>query len=165
MKIFARVSEPIKPRARGVRAVAILYATILVILIVVQLFNFESYRTLLAELLGQPGGNSTSEILSGPIVTVELFALPFLLNMRVSKLMRIVSMALGWVVPVIALGLSLWLLFFPRQGMYESGIGQFMLISSGIISVLVSLGLGVLAVLASWGMWPLEHRKGLLTKK
>ena len=86
-----------QPRTKNSATVALLLAGILVIMAVGQLFSFEKFIPLI-ESYWLPGGHGTAVVVASLLVTAEVFALPFLLRMRLSTLMRIVSMVAGWLV-------------------------------------------------------------------
>lgn len=158
MSIFARVSEPTKPKTENVKSVALLYAGILTVLALMQLFNFTNFITLV-ESFWLPGGLPFAYFLSAFIVVAEVFALPFLLRMRISGLFRFVSMIFGWIVPAAWFKLSLWLLFTTNAVSNVGLLGTTFDLTPGWWSVLFSLAMGILAIWASWGMWPKLRKK------
>jgi hypothetical protein len=68
--------------------------------------------------------------------------------------MRIVSMVFGWVVPVIWLGLSLWVMVTTNAITNIGFVGTVLTLTPGWWALLFSLALAILSVWASWGMWP-----------
>lgn len=135
----------------SVKVGALVYATLLVLFAVSQLFGFEDFQ-LLVDSFWLPGGESFANFLAGFIVVVEVFALPFLLRMKVSPLMRVVSMVAGWLVPLIWLGLSLWLLFTINAVTNIGLLGTLFALEPSIGTVFVGVVLAALAIWVSLGM-------------
>ncbi len=146
-----------KPKSANVRSVAILYAGILVVFAVAQLFGFDEFQ-LLVQSFWLPGGAPFAHFIAAFIIVCEVFALPFLLNMRVSTAMRVVSMVLGWIVSVLWLAISLWLQLTTNAVSNIGFLGTHVHLMPGWWTVLFSIAIGILAVWSSWGMWPLVKR-------
>jgi len=160
MSMSAAVQSPVIPKTKNIKSIALLYAAILVVFAVGQLFGFEEFQ-LLVESFWLPGGKPLAFFLSGLIVVAEVFALPFLLNMRVSSVMRIISMVMSWIVPAVWLTVSLWLQLTTNAVTNIGLLGTHVSLMPGWWTVLFSVALSMLAIWASWGMWPW----GRLTKK
>lgn len=158
MSIFVKTSAPIKPKTKDAPFVAIMYAAIIVVFAVAQLFTFEEFITLV-ESYGLPGGVVFAHFLAAYLVTIEVFALPFLLRMRVSTAMRVVSMACGWLVALIWLGISLWLVFSVNSVGNVGFLGDVITLVPGWWAVFISVALVSLSAWSSWGMWPLSRKK------
>lgn len=157
MSILPTVTNPAPPRTRNIVTISLLYAVVLIAFAVTQLFSYPDFQ-LLVQSYWLPGGVPTAYLLSAVIVIAEVLALPFLLRMKVSSLFRILSMILGWVVPVLWLGISLWLLLSVNAVSNIGFLGTILVLTPGWWTVLISLALVTLASWASWGMWPLRHR-------
>lgn len=136
------------------------YATVLIVVVLCQLFSFDGLLKLFEEF-NLPGGSVIVNLMGGIIVVSEVFALPFLLQMRTSPLMRIVSMVFGWLVPVAWLKLSLWLMITNNSVSNIGFLGTLVDLTPGWWAVFICLALGIMAAWASWGMWPMERRKKL----
>lgn len=167
MKIFAQVSEPVKPKTSNIKPIAMFYAAILVVFAVAQLFSFEDFLRMFDgyEIFAN---EANTRLLSAIIVVAEIFALPFLLNMRVSKLMRVVSMVMGWLVASIWVGISGWLVL--STGTYDNVgfLGTVINLTPGWWALFIAINIGVLSAWVSWGMWPFagqRKRKRLPVKK
>jgi len=156
MSSIANVQSPIVPKTKNVRPIALLLAGILGVFVVAQLFGFDEFQ-LLVQSFWLPGGKPFAYFLSGFIVVAEVFALPFLLNMRISTLLRILSMILTWIVPAIWLTLSLWLQLTTNAVTNIGFLGTHIVLMPGWWTVLFSIALAMLAAWASWGMWPWGH--------
>lgn len=157
------LSEPAnEPRVQTAPQVALLFASILIMMVLAQLFEFENFVPLL-ERFELPGGFGMAVLVAGVIVVSEVFALPFLLRMRLSPLMRIASMICGWVAVTLWLLLTVWLnLTLP--GVETVGfLGTRIELPVGWWAVAFASALGVLCAWVSWGLWPTygprTHRK------
>jgi hypothetical protein len=158
MSIFAQATDAIKPKTKNIYTLAMLYAVILVAFAVSQLFTFEAFNTLLVSFW-LPGGARSAHVLAAMIVITEVFALPFLLRMRTSVAMRIVSMVCGWLVAVIWLFLTLWIILSINALSNVGFLGDIVHLTPGWWAVFCSSALGILAGWVSWGMWPYAKRK------
>jgi hypothetical protein len=107
MNILVKATPAKKARTKESQKIAYVYAAVLVILVVAQLFTFDKFLPLL-ENFALPGGVPISHLFGGLIVASEVLALPFLLGFKLSPLMRITSMALGWLAPLLWLILTVW---------------------------------------------------------
>ena len=155
---FVKASPPTKPKTKDSIKVAYFYAAILAILVLAQLFTFEKFFLLLEDF-GLPGGVPVAHLIGGIIVASEVLALPFLLRLSLSPLMRITSMVLGWVVPAAWFKLSVWHLISDSSAVNIGFLGTIVDLSPGWWSVLMSIAMGILAAWASWGLWPVKKRK------
>lgn len=145
-----------QPRTKNSATVALLLAGILVIMAVGQLFSFEKFIPLI-ESYWLPGGHGTAVVVASLLVTAEVFALPFLLRMRLSTLMRIVSMVAGWLVVAGWLKLAIWANVAANALSNIGFFGVHVMLPVGWWAVLFTLALGVLFVWAAWGLWPLKQ--------
>ena len=133
--------------------IAYAYAALLVIFAVCQLFTFDDFLKLLVSF-SLPGGDLIAWSLGCVVVVCEVFALPFLLRIRLRYQMRIISMVLGWIVPVLWLCLTAWL-NSTTNSIYNIGfLGTTFDIMPGLWAVYASVAMGIMAIWASWGLWP-----------
>lgn len=153
MSIFVSPTPAPKSRTKDIQKIALLYAGILVVMVVAQLFSFEEFLAVVASF-GYPGGESVAYLLAAFLVSAEVFALPFLLRMSLSTAFRWVSMVSGWLVATIWLVTSAWIV--QTNAVVESigFLGATIPITPGWWAVFMSLSFGILATWASWGMWP-----------
>ena len=161
MSMFTKTTLAKKPKTRESEAAAYIYSAILIVMVLCQLFNFNDFLTLL-ESFWLPGGTTAAYLLGGAIVVSEVFALPFLLGMKLSPLMRIISMILGWIVPLKWLGLALWLNLTVNAVSNIGFLGTTFKIIPGWWAVTFCIGLILLTAWSSWGMWPIitkRHKK------
>lgn len=154
--IFAQAEAAAEPKSEIVKRVAWVYAGILVVMAVAQLFGFEKFMPIIADYW-LPGGAGTVAFVAGVVVASEVFALPYLLRMRLSPLMRWFGLVCSFVVPLVWIGLSVGAL-----------AGESAIANGGILGAKVTVPLGAqlvvaigLLVLAAWsarGLAPLSQK-------
>lgn len=162
MRLLRAATRPAKAESNRAVQVALLLAVLLVIMSVGQLYEFEKFIPLI-EGFGVVGGHKTATLIAGLIVVSEVLALPFLLRMQVSPLMRVFSMILGWLAVMIWIVITLWLATTINTVTNVGLFGTKVDIPAGWWAACYSVALGVAAIWASWGMWPLakaKHRSG-----
>lgn len=96
-----------KPTTAAELAASIYLAFFFVVAALTQLFAFESYPDVV-QSYGLPLAAELALPLAALIVCLEVFAIPFLLWMSVSRLMHWVSFACGWLVLMYWLGVGIW---------------------------------------------------------
>jgi len=153
MKFIKKTTPAPKPRTKESRQIAYAYAIILIVLVLCQLFTFDKFLTLL-QGFAFPGGDITAHLVGSLIVISEVFALPFLLELKLSPLMRVVSMVFGWITPLVWLIMALWLIFAANSVTNIGLLGTVVDIVPGWWMVYISVALGTMAAWASWGLWP-----------
>lgn len=158
MSLFVQTTPPSAPKTENVRIVALVYAGFLVLMAVGQLYGFEKFIPLL-QSFWLPGGAVLATLLAGLIVTLEVFALPFLLRMQLSPLMRWVSMYAGISVACIWIFLSVWANVTDNVLDNIGLLGVKVSLPVGWWAVLLTMALFVLAVWSAWGMWPSSSQK------
>lgn len=129
MSIFVRTVTPVTPVSRTAFYASIFSAAVLVVAATAQLFAFEDFPAVLAGYL-LPGGYGSALLLAALLVTVEVLAVPYLLMMRLSPLMRGLSLVCGWLSCLIWLVLG-WL------GLIQGGVSN-----SGLLGTTVSVPFG-----------------------
>jgi hypothetical protein len=157
MTVFAKTTAAPEPKTRRAFHIALLYAVLLTGMALAQLYTFDEFIEIIPSL-SLPVGEALGYLIAPLIVVLEVFALPFLLRMRLSPAFRFVSMLFGWGVPLVWLAISLWLVVTAQPVVtigFLGGIGE---LAPGWWAVLVSVALGILAAWASWGMWPVARR-------
>jgi hypothetical protein len=153
MKLFVSATPAPEARTKNSRSISIFYAAILVSMIVAQLFTFEAFIEHLTTL-DMPGGRQAAYFLAAFVVVVELFALPFLLRMSLSPAFRYVSLVCGWLVSMLWLYISAWVVLFVPEASTIGFFGTVFDTYPGFWAVLMSLLFGVMAVWVTWGMAP-----------
>lgn len=153
-----KATEALKPRSESAKIAAWVYVAILVVMALGQLYAFEDFIPLIAEY-ELPGGDTMATFVAASLVVTEIFALPFLLRMYISPLMRWLSLVCSGVVAIIWTTLSL-LAYFSTIVITNSGLlGTKVSVPPGIVSIGLSGMLLVLAVYCAWGLWPVKARK------
>ena len=150
---LAHATPATKSKTTTAQNAALLLAGLLVVMAVGQLFAFEEFIPLI-ESFGMGGGTSSATVLATAIVVTEVFALPFLLRMTISPLMRIVSMLCGWAVVVLWLYITVFLNTTMNSVTNIGLLGTKIHLPVGWWAVCFVVALGILAAWAAWGMWP-----------
>ena len=147
-----------KPRSEITKNVALGYAVILVVMVILQLFSFEKFIPLMQDYR-LPGGHGTATLVACVIVFCEVFALPFLLRMRVSPLMRWFSLACGIIVPLLWTWLAVTVLMAENTLTNSGMLGTKLAVPAGAAQLILSLILFALAAYSTWGLWPTLRKK------
>lgn len=163
MSIFPHTTPAPTPKTKDASKIAIVYAVILVVLVVAQLFTFDDFLSLVGDF-GFPGGIRYAHFIAALLVASEVFALPFLLRMQLSPAFRWFSMILGWLVAIIWTKISIWLVIHEGIANNVGFLGTVVSLQPGWWAIFISIALGVLAAWASWGMWPYRRNAKRVTK-
>jgi len=126
-------------------------------MVVAQLFTFEDFPNLLGTMW-MSISDAWLPVVASVLVILEVFALPFLLGLRLSAVMRVVSMISGWVVIAVWFAISFGSIVTNTQT-DSALLGATVSLPTGWWEVLFCVALGVLAAWAAWGMWPLGRQK------
>ena len=148
---------PAEPKTNDASKIALVYAGVLIVMTVAQLFSFEKFIPLLDDF------GVSGYVVATLLVVCGVLALPFLLRMKLSIGFRWVSMVAGWVVAAMWVFLTILVnvgdFVVPNVGL----LGASITLLPGWWAVFVALALCVLAAWASWGLWPgspsLEKRR------
>ena len=152
MSILVKAVPAKAPKTSTSGQVALLYAALLVIMAVAQLFSFEDFLVYLNDLFAS---QTTVAYLTGSLLIVaQVFALPFLLRMTISPAFRALSMALGWLVAVAWFALSLYIVVSRAPVETIGFLGTVVNLIPGWWAVCVSFAFIILAAWSSWGLWP-----------
>ena len=152
---FATPTKALKPKTKDSEKIAYFYAGLLVIIVLCQLFTFDEFLKLIVSF-NLPGGEVMANFIGSLIVVSEVFALPFLLRIDLSPLMRIVSMVFSWVAAASWLKLSIWLIISDNLTSNFGLLGTLVHLSVGWWAVFFCLAMCVMAVWSSWGLWPIS---------
>lgn len=153
-KVVATNAE--KPRSKLSGNIAWAYAAVLTVMVVAQLFSFEKFIPTIADY-GLAGGHGTATLFASLIVISEVFALPFLLRMPLSPLMRWFSLLCGLFLAGLWVGLAI--VGASVIGLDNSGmLGTKVPIAGGAPQIFVALTLGVLAIWSVSGLWPIRKK-------
>lgn len=164
MNILVKTTAAKKAKTPDSQKITYAYAVVLIILVVAQLFTFDKFISLLADF-NLPGGVPIAHLFGGLFVVGGVLALPFLLGFKLSPLMRVFSMAMGWLIPPMWLFVTLWLVYSTNTATNVGFLGTAIKLMPGWWAVFVSIALGVLAAWSSWGLWPFESRSSVSNKK
>lgn len=158
MSIFVKAT--LAPTPKNVRAqyISLLYAAVLIIFALTQLYTFDTFIELIPAFR-LPFGDTLVYLIAPLIVVAEVFALPFLLRMRVSPAFRFLSIGFAWLVALLWLFISIWLMTTPSSVETIGFFGTLVDLIPGWWAVLFSGALVILAAWSSWGMWPVLSRK------
>lgn len=157
MSFFVQSTAAPESKTKNIKIVSIALAAVFVVLAVAQLYSYEDFPNVIASLW-LPGGRPLAALVAALIVTGEVLAIPFLLGMRLSHAMRIVSMAAGWLVILAWLKIAI-IINVSANAITNGGIlGATVPVIPGWWMVCLFVALGVLSAWASWGMWPLPAR-------
>ncbi len=157
MSVFPRSQPALAPRSKAATQAALLYAVILVVMALGQLFTFEKFLDLMVSFQ-LPFGTGSAYTVASLLVACEVFAVPFLLRMQLSPAFRVFSMVLGWVAAVLWLGMTFWLVLTSHAATTVGFLGSVGDLTPGWWAVFVSLSYGILAAWASWGLWPFARK-------
>lgn len=155
---FAKARAIKKPTQLATISASLYVALFFVVAAALQLFAFESFPGVI-ESYGSPFTGGLAPVLAAAIVCLEILAIPYLLWMKLSRLMRAVSLASG------CLALLYWLVI----GIWQS-ITDVEITNAGLFGAKVVLPQGwwlvsycvVLLVLMSYLTWSsrsLAHSK------
>lgn len=147
------------PRSGDSAKIAILYAAILTVFAVAQLFTFEKFLVYM-QSINLPFSEQANYAFVPVLIIAEVFAVPFLLRMQLSPAFRYFSMFLGLLAAALWIFLSFWIVLFGDQVGSVGFLGTVVTLVPGWWAIFLSLSLGTLAVWSSWGLWPgkIVHR-------
>ena len=147
-----------KAKTKDVTRIAIFYSVILVIFALCQLFTYEDFLQLMVSF-NLPGGTPFTYFLTSLLVVAEVFALPFLLRLPLSRAFRWFSLGCGWLVPIIWLFVTVVVAMNNSTADNIGFLGTVVSIMPGWWAVFISTAFFILAAWASWGLWPGKTRK------
>lgn len=153
MTFFVQPTFAPVPKTKDAQRIALMYAGILVVMVVAQLFTFEHFLVLMTSF-GFPGEAAYGYFWTAFLVTAEVLALPFLLRMPLSPAFRWVSIVSGWAAAAIWLKITILLVVLGGAITNVGFLGTVVDLVPGVWAILVSLVFVVCAVWATWGMWP-----------
>lgn len=157
MHFFVKATPAPQTQLSYIRFVSTYVAAFFATLAVTQLFSYETFPEIISSF-GLPLNEIGVKLVAALVVILEVFSIPFLLRMKLSPLMRLVSLKSGWVV------LIFWLLIGVWQNTVDFTIGNTGLFGSefilpcgwwtiSFVSVFI-----VLMVYSTVGLWPLQLR-------
>lgn len=158
MSIFVQSTPAPKPKSSRVSSIAILYAALLTIMALGQLYTFDDFVALIGTY-ALPLPNALVYVIAPLLVACEVGAIPFLLKMHLSPAFRFLSMILGWIVAGVWFLLTFWILISNASVSTIGFLGTAISLAPGVWALLLSIAFGILAAWASWGMWPIATKK------
>lgn len=144
-------------------AASIYLAFFFVIAALTQLFAFESYPDVIRGY-GLPMANEAALPVAALVVCLEVFAIPYLLWMRVSSLMHRVSVASGWLVLLYWLGIGVWQSIADFHIANAGLFGSKLLLPQGWWLVSYVTVLIILMTFVSWSSRHAKQRNSISTK-
>lgn len=158
MSILVKATPAPAPRTKESRQIALLYAGLLTVFVVAQLFTFDEFIELIPTFQ-LPLGEVLPYAIAPLLVAAEIFALPFLLGMAVSPAFRWLSMGCGWVAAGLWAFISIWVVSVHPNVETVGFLGTLVSPAPGWWAVCISIALCLLAVWTSWGLWPGRRKK------
>lgn len=158
MGIVVKAQAAPRPKSEAAKQVSLFYAAFITIMLVAQLFTFDTFIELIASY-DLPINMMFVAALPAVIVATELFALPFLLRMRISAAFRWVSMACGWLVALLWAAVTLYVAVSATQVETIGFFGTVIELIPGWWAVFVSLLFASMAAWSSWGLTPAANVK------
>lgn len=119
------------PRNRATSVTALVATAMLVAMLVAQLFGYEDLPAILSNLTVS-NDSRLFTVMAAVVVLAELLALPYLLGMYISKLLRVVSAAVGFGIASFWLLLSLTNAHVENSGLFSTTLE----LPGGIVSTL-----------------------------
>lgn len=155
MSGFAKATDAPKPKTDDAKKAAWLYAAVLAVVALVQLATFPTFVNVFVSL--HLGG-----FLAWLTVFSEIVAVPFLLEVRLSKAFRAFSLLCSWIAP------ALWIVVTLAALIQQPNVG--ILINTAAAPILpswwlffIALAFAFLTIWTSWGLWP--FRRGAPSKR
>jgi len=158
MSILPKAVQAKPARTAESKKVAWLYAIILDLMALFQILSFSRF-IMVIDSYWLPGGLPSSSFIAGALIGAELLAIPFLLRLKLSPAFRVFSMGLSWVVALAWLLLTLDAQITTNDLRNVGFLGGDIQLVPGWWAVCISVAFGVLAIWASWGLWPFKVAK------
>lgn len=145
-----RAQRYAKPVTTAELAASTYLAFFFMVAVLTQLFAFEAYPSVI-QSYGLPIADELALPLAALLVCLEVFAIPYLLWMRVSRLMHRLSFVCGWAVLCYWLGVGVWQSLVDFHIVNAGLFGAKLLLPQGWWLVSYCLILIVLMTYVSWG--------------
>lgn len=157
-KFFVDAVAAPQPKAKWVIPVSLGYAVVLTGMSLAQLFTLEDLIPIVNDYW-LPGGAGAASLFTCVVIVAQIFALPYLLRMTISPLLRIVGAVLSFVAPLMWLGVAIYALATNR--VLENGglLGEKVPIPADGLQVAGAVILIVLAAASAYGLFELGTRK------
>ena len=149
--------------SKSILQISILYAVILVVFAVAQLFTFDEFMAFMASTeMGLPVG--IVGLVVPLLIFSEVFGLAFLLRVPLSPAFRWVSMGLSVLAALLWVVISSWIVFGHKDVATVGFLGTVVDLIPGTWAVCISVGLLLLSVWSAWGLWPGKTRRATSPK-
>lgn len=159
MSFFVHSTPATPPKTPTTRKVALLIAAIYIVMALAQLFSFTRFSSVIYNMWLPAIDSVAASLLAALVVMAEVFMVPFLLGMRLSPAMRVLSMGLGWLVTIWWIVTLVWQNVTGSAPETSGLLGATVAVPAGWWSALFMLGIAVLVAWVSWGQWPVARRK------
>lgn len=143
---------PSEPKTKDSARAAQVYAGILVIIVTVWLLGFNHFVVALDSYDLPVSNNGLAAAIY--FVCLAILALPFLLRMKLSPAMRLVSMSAGLLTSLSWLGLSVWSTIYAHQIHHTALFAPALELPPGWWMITLAASIFVLSAWSSWGLWP-----------
>ncbi len=154
MKLFVQPTPAPEVKLMS-KVIALMYAAIIVIMLIAQLFTFEDFIKLF-ESFDFRGGSTLAYFVAASLVSAELLALPFLLRMSLSPAFRILSAGCGWIVALYWVAISVWVITMVPEATSVGLLGTVVDTGSGVFALLFSI---IFVAMAAWTSITLVSRR------
>lgn len=155
IETMQKVQASVHQRSSGLATIlAYAAAALITVMAVSQLFAYESMATALAVLLPD-GLTRSASVVTALIVILEVFALPYLLPVAVSRLAWLCALVMSWLVPLVWLAIMFVALGAGETALAVPVFGAKLDLDLGIVPVCLMLGL--LSVIAT--ITTIDHRQ------
>ena len=153
-----RATQPPKPKNNYVVKLGIGLAGVLTFMAVSQLFQFDEFDTIISS--NEPlAAIINSSIIVALVTSAEIFALPFLLRMRISPALRVFSMFLGWSVALFWLYRAVLLPVVTGDVIEVGLLGSILSDIPQLIYSIVATLIAIAVLIVTIGMWPIAKRR------
>lgn len=153
-----RATQPPKPNNNNVVKLGIGLAGVLALMAISQLFKFDEFDIIISS--NEPlAAIISSSIIVALVASAEIFALPFLLRMRISPALRVFSMFLGWLVALFWLYRAVLIPVVTGDVIEVGMFGGILSDMPQLIYSIVATLIAVVVLVVTIGMWPIaKHR-------
>lgn len=150
---------PPESKTKDSALAAQVYAGIVIVMVAAWLLGFNHFVVALDSYDLPVSNNGLSAAIY--LACAGILAVPFLLGMKLSPAMRIVSMLAGWATAVSWFGLSVWSTVFADRIDSVALIAPAFNLPPGWWMVILAAGICMLSAWSSWGLWPHRRRVSL----
>lgn len=148
---YATAEWPKEPRTKETKVVSLILAALFTLMALSQLFRLDNFIPLLDsfEIPGVPGRAAAITL-----TLAAVFAVPFLLRMKLSIGFRYLSLFFGWLVVIGWLYIVSWLNISDIHVDTVGIFGSEVTVVPGAWVIFFVTAIGILMAWSTWGMWP-----------